>query len=221
MATFTFHPMAPGIHLMRRLRVSLKMAVMGTLLLLPLGALLVSTYRSGQEAITFTRNEAAGARVVERLLEVVVRTQAHRGISHRVSFGDEAAKKQHPEAMAALRKALDAVGELPGAGGARDGAGEGWAELRQALLDLTGSKAPTRRDELFTLHTRLIERVGQQITRVAEASGLLFDPHPGSHFMMDMVVKGALPWLEAQAVVRGQGSAVKTSVARLANFNDA
>ena len=57
----------PGMVLMRRLRLPMKLGLIGLMLLLPILVLLVLLLRAGQAQIDFTRGELAGAGVTAQI----------------------------------------------------------------------------------------------------------------------------------------------------------
>ncbi|WP_088287378.1 methyl-accepting chemotaxis protein [Ideonella sp. A 288] len=199
-----FSPLGPGIALMRRLRMSAKMALMVAVLLVPLGVLLASTYLSVSGDAAQTQRELRGAQQVNHLLGLVIQTQNHRDIAHRALSGDEAAAAQRATAATGLRQAI-ATADPPGGTPA---SGDDWPALRQALTDLAEGRGPGQRTELFALHADLVERLRWRVRRVAEDSGLLLDPQADTYFLMDLVVERAVPWLESLALMGGQGAAL-------------
>ncbi|MBL0148911.1 MAG: cache domain-containing protein [Ideonella sp.] len=180
-----------------------KMGLLAALLLIPLGVLMFSTYREATEDIDSTRRELTGAERTGQLLELVIRTQTHRDITHRALSGDEAAKARRAEVAAALKQAVAAVDAAEGSTPAPT-----WAELKTTLGNLAEGRGPTQRNELFALHTEAVEKLRNRMFWIAEDSRLLLDPEADTYFLMDLVVERAVPWLESLGQVRGHGAAL-------------
>ena len=205
MAGIPLHPLAPGIALMRRLRMPAKMGLLTALLLIPLGVLMSSTYRVATSDIDTARDELAGAERVGQLLDLVIRTQHHRDISHRGLSGDADANAHKPEAAAALQKAIAGV---HAAETATSPPSPAWADLKKGLDELAAGRGPAQRNELFAQHTAQVEKLRSRIFWLAEESRLLLDPEADTFFLMDLVVERSVPWLEALGQVRGHGAAL-------------
>ncbi|MBN8495058.1 MAG: hypothetical protein J0M00_26895, partial [Burkholderiales bacterium] len=62
MARLAFRPLAPGVHLMRQLRLPIKLATMGLVLLIPMAVLVVDTFINTRHDIDVARQELVGAR---------------------------------------------------------------------------------------------------------------------------------------------------------------
>ena len=78
MARLAFHPLAPGVHLMRQLRLPIKLAIMGLALLIPMAVLVVDTFVNTRHDIAVARQELVGARHVALLNDLASGLQAHR-----------------------------------------------------------------------------------------------------------------------------------------------
>jgi hypothetical protein len=201
--------LTPGVGLMRRLRMSGKIAALGAMLLLPLALMLGSLYRGAHADAERTRQELQGAHQTQHLLELVFRTQAHRDLALRALAGDESAKSRRGDAAKALGQALAAVGVDAEAAASVDHPGDArgdWPTLRKGLQDLADAPGTSGLDELVARHAASVELLRGRILRVAEDSGLLLDPMADTYFLMDQVVVGSVPWLESLALLRDQGS---------------
>ena len=198
MARSSFHPLAPGVRLMRRLRVPVKLALMGLALLVPLTVLVVTRFMDSRNDIGVARQELVGARQVSTLVDLVAALQAHRDAAMRNADTAKAlaAVKEHG---ALLDDPALVTADIAVAG-----------ELRRKLAEMAGGQLPKARAELFAVHSRTIALAEQQLQLTAEASGLLLDPEAQSYYLMDLATTRLVPWLEALSAARGQGAAVLT-----------
>ena len=91
----------PGIRLMRQLRIATKMSGMGLFLLVPLVLLLLTTYQHADADRRIATTELQGVSLARQISELIVQTQAHRGLTNRVLSGDAAATPARDRARAA------------------------------------------------------------------------------------------------------------------------
>ncbi len=207
MSSFGVAILRPGAHLMRRLRMPTKMALMGLMLLVPLLVLIAYSALQAQAELRFTRSELAGAKVVDRLTAVTTLLQTHRGLTSRAQASDAAAVTERDALRVQLRNAVAAVDAT-----AKDGLpfelADAWAPTRDATLALAEGKHSDRRTEAFAEHSQQVEKLAQLVLLVGERSGLLLDPEATSFFLMDLVVERVIPWSETMAQARGQGAAL-------------
>lgn len=198
---------APGIRLMRQLRIATKMSFMGLFLLVPLALLLANTYRSAQADRAFAASELEGTRLARHLSELIAHTQTHRGLTHRVLAGDGAAATPRDAARSAMAQSIRALDEQVGATRAFD-AESLWREHRPLLLALSEGRHAAQRAEVFAEHTAAIEQLRQAMMLVGERSGLLLDPEAHTFFMMDIALERVVPLSETLGLTRGQGAAI-------------
>ena len=197
----------PGVGLMRRLRVPVKMGLMGLLLLVPLVMLLVVTVQSARSSMAFTDSEMEGAQLARAISAVVVQVQMHRGLTNRALSGDASA----PQALPKVRDALGAALQALEAGAAKPHSfdiDDLLRDRRAALQALASGKHAADRAAAFAEHTRAIEGLRSMLLLVAERSGLLLNPEAGTFFLMDIAVERMLPLSESLGIARGQGSAL-------------
>ena len=205
MATLAFRPLSPGVLLMRRLRIPVKLVLMALTLLLPMAVLVTSTFITAQDDMVMVRQELVGARQISRLVDLAVTVQHHRDLALR-SFGEDPNnKQQRAEVQQRLKQdaaALDSELLTPDR--------RTWDAVRKSIGDIVEGRTPVRRDDLHAFHAQVVEQLRQQLMLTAEASGLLLDPEATSYHLMDLAVERVVPWLEVLSQARGQGSAVLT-----------
>jgi len=199
--------MRPGARWMRRMRVPLKLSLMGTVLLVPLVLLVIHGSQTANQAIALTRSEQAGAEAVGLLTEVVTEVQTHRGLTSRVLAGDETAQAPLRQTRERLKAALAKADQGFSHGTVADNAlSDEWKAAREAAQALAAGRHAERRDQAFAQHSTEVARLQQLVLRVGEVSGLLLDPDADTFFLMDLVVQRLGPWTEALALARGQGA---------------
>ena len=154
--------------------------------------------------IRVTQDEIHGSELVQGVTAVIVEVQKHRGQTNMLLSGNPAAQ----EALTTTREALaKATGRVDGALAplGRFGLQPEWAPLKaraQALASTSQLSAP----DAFSLHSALVHDLRQLIYTTAERSSLLFDPVPGTYFLMDMTVSHTPAWGELLGQIRGLGA---------------
>jgi methyl-accepting chemotaxis protein len=201
--------LAPAIGAMRRMRLPLKLSLLGLCLLAPLVLLGVGQYRqlSGERNVALA--EAEGAQGVLLLLKLVGEVQTHRDLHARASMGDQGVAAERDNTRKLLTTTLT---EIDGAvaRAATFAWPDSWPKLRPLVAAIIDGQLPQRRDEAFALHEQIVATLRQTIFAVAEHSTLLLDPVGETYFLMDIAVNQAVPLVESLGVVRGRGSAVLT-----------
>ncbi|MGS0753503.1 hypothetical protein ACVBEH_01330 [Roseateles sp. GG27B] len=96
----------PGIHLMRRLTLPVKLTLMGLMLVLPLLVLTVRSYQSARANLVAVETEAEGALWVAELNLLIASLQNHRGLTARVQAGDKSAEPARELAREKLAQGL-------------------------------------------------------------------------------------------------------------------
>jgi methyl-accepting chemotaxis protein len=207
MARFSLNPMRPGILLMRRLRMPLKLGALGVLLLAPLLVMSVAQYRTLSAEWRLATTERDGARLVGAADAVVVAVQVARGTSARAAAGDAAAVRDLPGARQAARDALQALSDRMAATRSFT-IPEEWPKVRDAVDALAQGRLPAGRDAAFDAHSEAVESLRRLIVRLGEASSLLLDPFAQTYYLMDVPVQKMVPLIESLAIVRGRGAAL-------------
>ncbi len=198
--------LAPGIGAMRRLRIPLKMALMGLFLVVPLALLLTTMVRGLRADSVYIRSELEGARLVNSLADLTTQVQAHRTLSLVASGGDAAAA----QALGTQRKRLAASQARFNATLAETRSFElaDWAPIDAAIKDLAAGRHSSQRQEALAAHSKAIDSMRRMSQHIGERSGLLFDPEAVSFFLMDMAVERLIPLTESIALTRGEGAVI-------------
>ena len=199
--------MQPGVALMRRFTMPVKLVALGLLLLIPTA---VTTFQLFENRIADTRlayRKLDGVRVVAEASQVASLVQLHRGQNNLVLSGKanvEAARSETEGKLAqALGKLTTEISNLPELQlEAR------WKELRPQLEAFTRSEAGQSREAAFAAHTAAVEKIRQLILFTGETSGLLLDPEAASYFLMAVQVEHLVPLAESVGLARGAGAAL-------------
>ncbi len=199
MATLAFRPLAPGVQLMRRLRVPVKLMLMGLALIVPLLVLIVSVVTTTRGQIAYTRDELNGAVQVSRLVDLARDLQNVRDVAMR---GGADAATERTRVLASLKKT---AAELDASLVGKD---DTWKALKQKLADLEANRVPVKREEFTAFLAQAVDLTWTQMQLSAESSGLLLDPEARSYYLMDLVVMRTMPWLESLSQARGIGTAL-------------
>jgi methyl-accepting chemotaxis protein len=199
----------PGVQLMRRLRLPVKVGLIGLMLFVPMLLLLGALLHKGQASREFTLSERDGSLVVRQLMLASSHLQSTRGLNHRVLFGDTTATAERDEARRRLQTQLQAVdAEL--AATTRLRIDDQWPAVREAVAALAAGRHDASRATAYGEHTQQIEALRLLVLSAAERSGLLLDPEAHTYLLMDVQVERLLPWAESLERVRSEGAGLLT-----------
>jgi methyl-accepting chemotaxis protein len=199
-----FQPFAPGVWLMRRLRLPVKLGLLAMAIVIPLLVICVSLVQRISDDIQVLDHEAQGVHGIAALSHLVALTQTHRGQTNMLLSGDasvraalEKTRESLPAALTAARTALTTQTEF--------GLDQDWQGAEVRLQRLADTEKLSQQ-QAFDTHTLLIADLKRLMYTTGERSSLLFDPDPASYFLIDIVVSRAVPWTELIARLRGQGA---------------
>jgi methyl-accepting chemotaxis protein len=190
---------------MRHFSLGNSLLAMLVLLFLPLVVLAFRALTQIDADEQVARDERGGAVVVQRLYEVVLNAQVHRGQTNLLLQGDSSVGAKLQDTRQKLREAVGQLdAELKQHPGWTDG--DSWPALQTELDRMATGSVPADRQAAFQWHTQQIEALRHATHWVAEKSGLLLDPFADTYFLMDLAVEQMLPWTEALGQARGQGA---------------
>ena len=200
----SFKPMKPGVMLMRNLRLPTKLGTMAVVLILPLILITAYLFQRLEGEIQFTQDEIHGTELVQSLGAVIVEVQKHRGQTNMLLSGNATVQPALASTREALGKASSAVDAHMAEHSRFNLQGE-WAPIKTQIqgLESTQRLAPP---QSFAQHTALVEELRRLIYTTAERSSLLFDPIPGTYFLMDLTVVHTPAWAEMLGQIRGLGA---------------
>ncbi len=190
--------LAYAFELMRNRPLSHKVGALVAAMLLPLFLLLALEWQQHQRLIQFSRKELQGLELVQSVGDVAAQVERLR--SAVAAAGEREAPSPTPVGVEAqikaLRQSAEALQTAVAQGGLADLSRE--AELAlQPVLRLTQDPQSLNRRQFDASHSRAAASLKDFNLRVAEQSGLLFDPEAESYFLMDLLVERLLMLLEA------------------------
>jgi methyl-accepting chemotaxis protein len=151
------------------------------------------------------RLEADGAEAVQRMTDVVVLLQTHRGQTNIILSGNAGPTAAREETRRKLREAVDAlqatVARMPALDVERR-----WGAIRPAVDQLLQVGSGAERAAVFSDHTARIDELRQMVLYAGETSGLLLDPKAETYFLMTVLVDRLIPWVEQMGLARGGGA---------------
>ncbi len=197
-------PLAPGVWLMRRLRLPTKLGLLATVLVIPLLIVCVLLVQRLDGEIRFVQSESDGVKVIREIASVVTAVQVHRGQTNMLLSGNTAVRpaleKTRGDLTQSIRQSSESLNRRPDFGLLAQ-----WSELQSRLQALPDTeKGPAAAS--FAQHTALVANLRRLIYTVGERSKLLFDPEAPTYFLMDMVVSRTVGWGESIGRLRDLGA---------------
>jgi methyl-accepting chemotaxis protein len=196
-----FSPLGP---LLRNLTLSGKFALISTVLAVPLGFMLAKDVLRINDELASTQREIVGTVTVNKLNDLVVALQRHRGQTAMVLSGNTNARSARDETRQQAQKLITDIGgdylAHPEVGMAGD-----WEPLKselQKVLEDTSSDA----SKAISAHTTVIQKVIDSNILLAEKSGLALDPEGPSYYLMDISVERTSRLSEATGQLRALAS---------------
>ncbi len=199
----------PGRLLMQNLRMPAKLAIVAASLVVPLFGLMAVSIADQLTARRAAVSEQAGVATLERLMPLIVETQKHRGLTHRVLSGDGTALAPREDTRRAMTSAAaDLDKHLAAEHHFR--IDDRWPGVQRNVRQLVDGALPPAAYEAFALHSQVIEQLELLVALTAERSGLVLDPEPRAYFLMDVTTSTLVPLIETAAVARGLGAGLLT-----------
>jgi methyl-accepting chemotaxis protein len=196
-----FAPLQP---LLLRTSVSTKFVLIAVILFVPLVGLLVTTVRKTNSALSDTRDEVAGIEQIVQIQGLMELVLKHRGQTVMVLSGKSGAAAGRTTTREAITGRLAQIDAIAAAGTQADPE-KTWPAERNSVARATLQSAATTvdgaREEHGQAHAQLFERT----MRLAESSGLLFDPQAATYLLMDVAVVQVAPWTDSVAQLRAFG----------------
>jgi methyl-accepting chemotaxis protein len=205
MPRFLRATLRPGMALMQRMRLPLKLVLLGLMLFVPMLALLGTLIANNLAQRNATLAELEGASVARHVKAAALELQTLRGANNRVLNGDTTAVAPRDAARERLRLAVAKTDTLVSST-TRFTLDDAWPPVREAVLALAQGRHDPARATAFEQHSQQVEALRILLLQVAERSTLLLDPEAHTYFMMDMAIERVLPWTELLGRLRGEGS---------------
>ncbi len=193
--------LAPGVALMQRLHMPVKLATMSAILVIPL---VIVTYfhlstLSGDYATA--RLEIAGAEVVEQLTQVATEVQDLR--MQLLTPGTPDSDRSKTQEL--LKKDLATLDTLIAARPELDVA-RPWSALQSDLSPLQAASAAGDASATFNRYTVVVNGLRKLCSLVGEKSTLALDPFAVTYYLQDVLAEQTIPWAESVSHMRTMGS---------------
>ena len=201
--------LAPGVALMQRLKMPVKLATLTLLLVLPLVVVTYYQLTTVRADYRMASSEVLGAQAVDLLTDVVTEVQHFRGEAMLQG------KPEYAQVLAQTSQRLRTATE----------AADAWMQQNRELVDIndwtplagdirtmidapagTAIEALAQPDK----RTALVNRLRKLAYRVAEKSTLVLDPFASTYFQQDILSEQAIPWLDAISQARAIASLMGT-----------
>jgi methyl-accepting chemotaxis protein len=197
--------MAPGVLLMRRLSITVKLGVLCAALALPLAWLVAAYHVRLTQDIGLTRSESRGIEAAREIGSLSLLVMNHRGQTNLVKNGSAPALAARETTRRQLRTQIDAldaaVTQHTELKLERD-----WSAIRSALQDFMSDRLPESPSAAFEAHSAQIRALHRLSLLAAETSTLLLDPEGPTFFLMDLTIERFIPWTDLMGRVRGAGA---------------
>ena len=197
--------LAPGVALMQRLKMPVKLSVMAAILVVPLLLVSYSLLASLWSDYRLTRSEVVGAQIVDLTSDVVTEVQHYRFESRMA--GQPGIDKERSQTLVRLKASVDALDAfIKAAPGLQIGAT--WAGILRPLqaMQTAPPGAGADVDAEFALHSGTVQQLRRMVLLAAEQSSLLFDGQPDAYMLQDTLTDHAVFWAEAVSKTRAVGA---------------
>jgi len=196
--------LGPGIGLMQRLRMPIKLATMALMLGLPLVVVTYFQMATLYSDYTIASAEVKGAQAVELVTEVLTDVQRLRTDS--LLAGKPEFDKERATTLAKLQAQSAAVDEWlkqhP-----ESAWGTTWAMVQSNVGNLQTNAPDANKDAAYAKHTELVDALYKLISLIGEESALVLDPLAPTYFLQDILTQRAIVWLESVSTTRAQAAA--------------
>ena len=196
---FAVNPfLAPGVSLMQRLNMPVKLSTLAAILLIPLAVVtysLTSTLISERDTAL---REGLGAEVVDLAADVATGLQHHRFAS--LQAGQPDADKARAQSLEELKSSVATLDNWVKSHPELQLSSR-WSALNtqlQALQVSTDAKAA----ESVAAHTKAIRDIKRFVMYAGETSALVLDPFAQTYYLQDMLTVQALQWIESVSNTR-------------------
>ena len=191
----------------RTLKIWQKLALVATIMAVPLGILIILFVNSRNEQIDAARTELTALDYeasLRRLLETIPK---HRDLMNAVLTGDSAKMSLAESAARKVDEAFAETSRLDDGQGAKLAAGERWNGLKTRWTELKAQRSLQAKDS-FNRHTQMANDVVEHMRFVADRSGLTTDPQLDSYYLWDLMLSGAINGAQYAADLRSATGAV-------------
>jgi methyl-accepting chemotaxis protein len=199
--TFTYKKstvwLRPGVALMQRLRMPVKLTSMALLLGIPLIVVTYFLQTTLFSSCTSAHEEVLGAQLIELVSNVLTDVQHVRAES--VLTGKPASDSARLQTLEQLKTDTAAVDTWLLEHPAQQAWSGNWPQ-QKALLQGLQTAAPDA--TAFATHTASVEGLRKLVARLGEDSGLVLDPLGSGYFLQDMLTQRAVALIESASALR-------------------
>lgn len=197
----------PGIRLMHRLPLHLKLSFIAACLLVPMALLLTGAFNDLSTALSSTKSERVGVGIVRSLTALLIPLQEFRSQTLQLMQGDDGAKARQQLSRTRVASALAAV-DAAVANSADTVLRRSWPPMSERMSAIINGEPSSNRAVLLAEHSARIRELTNFIELTAERSSLLLDPDPAPYLLMDIAVERLPEWLEDVSMASGLGTAI-------------
>lgn len=220
MATLTFfaHRMvawflAPGIALMRGLKLPVKLALLTTILSIPMFVLMALVVHQGHTEMLALNQKAVGVELGAQLVTVAREILIRRDLEYRQASHQIDLAGQINEAKARLAVAVHGVDDavektMPFE--FRDT----WASAREGIHAALSDATMMSGERRFCQVSQSIDQIGLLLHQLGERSGLLYDADPESYLMIDLGLERVIPLMDELGKTRARGPVLLQQIDR-------
>lgn len=196
--------LVPGVALMQRWGMSVKLACVAALLIIPLLVVTAIQVREQVQVYRTAELEGIGEKAVALLLDLVVAVEQQRVDA--MGTDDAAQESKRVQNRQQFNTALGAIDHWIARHPALDW-GKSWPAVRADVQALSQDFAGKDSTALFAQHTKVVAGLRKMILLVSESSKLVLDPYGQTYFLQDVLTDKAIPWLEAVSHLQAVGAA--------------
>lgn len=184
--------LSPGVALMQRVRMPVKLTVLATVLIIPLiYVTTIQVFRLLDDYHT-ARTEVTGAQMVSALGDLITAVEHHRIQAQMTTFRDF--EKDRAATVGALQKVVAELDKNSAASPDLLPQGD-WANIRKQVEPML---VPNQPDELpAAKYAQLIKHLRRSVFYVADASKLWVDAKADTHALQSVLTDHAFGWLDA------------------------
>lgn len=188
------------------LGLSKKLSVVNIMFMLPIIALLFMLVNDKMKALDFSAGEKQGIEYIVPLEVLSTQIALHRGMTNRMLMGEESLRSQLASIRDDISSEINQVEAVDLLYGKSLDASDRWQAIKVAWRPLAVSDHQLPTDEVFGLHTQLIQNIVQLVIHIGNTSNLILDPDLDIHHLAVVTVE-KIPLLGNQlGVLRDKGA---------------
>ncbi|MDP1634059.1 MAG: hypothetical protein Q8L69_05185, partial [Gallionellaceae bacterium] len=214
------HLLRPAIWLLSQLTFPRKLALVGTLFLIPLALLAILLLPRLNADIAFSERELIGLQAIKPIKILTARAQAQRGTAQLILNGDQDARERLADIQAHAEAAIVTLDDFDRRHGAQFDTSTDWTEIKFKWGYLRDNALTLPADKSFLLHTDFISRLNAFLSRLADTSGLSLDWEISPYYVGRMVVDHLPDLIESLGQTRAMsaGAAQRKSLTAVERY---